>query len=629
MCGITGFINFQGHNKREARSLIKKMTDTLIHRGPDAEGFYVDEWAALGHRRLSIIDIQGGAQPMAAKNGTLQIVFNGEIYNFLELRKELESLGHRFRSRSDTEVILRSYIQWGHHCVDKLSGMFAFAIWDRSEKVLFLARDRVGKKPLYYHWNGSTFCFASELKALIAGGLIPEDIDLEALDCYFTFGYIPTPKTIFKSVEKLDPAHILTVSSNGLQKRRYWALEFSEPQGIKEDTLLEEFESLFDKAVKNRLISEVPLGAFLSGGLDSTLVVSSMARVLDEPVLTNSIGFGAEKYNELPVARTVAEYFQTDHREFVVEPEVAEVLQKIAWHFDEPFADSSALPTWYVCQMAKQNVTVALSGDGGDESFGGYTFRYIPHVYESKLRKAVPVFLRGPMFGMLGAVYPNSARMPKPLRLKTIFENLAVSDAEAFYRDLSFLRIDDRQRVYNGDFLKSLYGFTPFETIRPIYMSGSAPDALRRSQQADISFYMTHDVLVKVDRMSMAHSLEVRSPLLDHRVMEFAARLPLRLKINKKQGKILLRKLAARRLPEDVLKQPKRGFAIPAAEWLRAELKHMASDAVFSANSIISDVLEKRELKRIWHEHQSGSRDHSVFLWGLMMLKLWEWQYFR
>ncbi len=628
MCGIAGFINFNGHRTDEARHRIKRMTDTLVHRGPDEEGFFVDDHAALGHRRLSIIDLASGKQPMDALDGKVQIVFNGEIYNFLEVRSELEARGHRFARRSDTEVILVAYLEWGERCVEKLFGMFAFAVWDSREKILLLGRDRVGKKPLYYFSDGPVFAFASELKALRAGDFQTGKIDPEALDCYFSFGYIPAPATIYDRVKKLRPAHAMVATGNGIREHRYWSLSFADPADRSLDDAADEFENLLDEAVKCRLMSEVPLGAFLSGGLDSPLVVSSMARIGNGTVLSNSIGFDDEQLNELPAARAVAEHLKTAHHEFFVRPDALEVLEKIAWHFDEPFADSSAVSTWYVCKMARENVTVALSGDGGDESFGGYTFRYIPHVLESRLRAVLPVLLRRLVFGSLGAIYPGSAWLPRPLRLKTIFENLAVSDAEAFYRDLVWLRPDTRQAVYSPDFMNSLRGFTPFETVRPFYAGSDATDALGRSQFTDINFYMTEDVLVKVDRMSMAHALEVRSPLLDHRLIEFAAHLPARLKTDNKRGKLLLRKVAERRLPADILNQPKRGFSIPAAQWLRKELKPLAEEAVFSSDSIIASVLRRAPLQKIWDQHQSGVRDHSVFLWGLLMLRLWEDKHF-
>jgi len=627
MCGISGFINFDGHQRDEAHARVRRMAAALIHRGPDEEGYYVDDYAALGHRRLSIIDLSTGQQPMGVLDGQLQLVFNGEIYNFPELRSELESRGHRFQTHSDTETILLSYVEWGRSCVERLNGMFAFAIWDARTKQLFVARDRVGKKPLYYYHSGQTLAFASELKALRAGGLCPSALDPESLDCYLSFGYIPAPRTIYKAVKKLPAGHYLVGSERDLSQVRYWSLSFGEPNCLTMEEATDQLGSLLDEAVRCRLMSEVPLGVFLSGGLDSTLVVSSMARIMDRPLLTNSIGFDDKELDELPVTRRVAEHLGTEHYEFVVQPHITDVLDKIAWHFDEPFADSSAVATWYVCQMAKQKVTVALSGDGGDESFAGYSFRYIPHVLESKIRQVVPLAARRAIFGALGWVWPRSKRLPKPLRLKTIFENLAGGDAEAFYQDLVFLRADTRAKLYSAGLLESLRGFTPFETVYPVYARSDAKDALGRSQFTDIHFYMTDDVLVKVDRMSMAHSLEVRSPLLDHRIIEFAARLPPALKQDARRGKLLLRNLISRRLPLDLHNQPKRGFSVPAAAWLRQDLKDLAEEIIFGRSSEVVPMLRKATLRELWDEHQAQAMDHSVLLWGVMMLGLWEQHY--
>jgi asparagine synthase (glutamine-hydrolysing) len=624
VCGIAGFVDFNGHCRNEARARIQAMTDVIAHRGPDGEGFYVDDFAALGHRRLAIIDVASGQQPMGVCDGRIQIVFNGEIYNFLDVRGGLEAKGHVFRTHSDTEVILFSYLEWGERCVERLHGMFAFAIWDARSRSLFLARDRVGKKPLYYCRVGAIVAFGSELKAMRAGGLCPSEIDPEALDCYFSLGYIPAPRTIYRNVNKLRAARSLLVSAAGETERRYWQLSFSEPVQRPMSDVVQELDVLLDDAVKQRLMSEVPLGAFLSGGLDSSLVVSSMARLLDRPVITNSIGTEDRQFNELSLAGQVARHLGADHHEFVVRPQAAEVLEKIAWHFDEPFADSSAVPTWYVCEMARRTVTVALSGDGGDEAFGGYTFRYLPHQVESSIRCALPPLFRGAVFGGLGALWPASARLPRLLRLKTIFENVAVSDAEAFYHDLIWLRPDLRAALYRGEFLEELKGFTPFETVYPYYAENGAPDPLSRAQFADIHFYMTDDVLAKVDRMSMAHSVEVRCPFLDHRILEFAARLPRKLKMNVRQGKRPLRALCRRRLPPEITRAPKRGFSVPAARWLRNELRQMTESVLFDSDNIIGAVLEKEVVRRIWREHQSESRDHSVFIWGLAMLGLWE-----
>ncbi|MBK1701764.1 asparagine synthase (glutamine-hydrolyzing) [Thiococcus pfennigii] len=622
MCGITGFVDFAGLDSDEARSRLKRMTDAIIHRGPDEEGAYVDSFAALGHRRLSIIDLSSGQQPMGAAGGQVQIVFNGEIYNFLDIRRHLEARGYDFRTHSDTEVILAGYMEWGEQCVEKLNGMFAFAIWDARNRRLFIARDRVGKKPLYYWRKGSLFAFASELKALRAGGLCPDGIDAEALDCYLTFGYIPAPRTIHTGVRKLQAARSLMVTESAEVQRQYWHLSFANPRERVLADAAEELDHLLHDAVKCRLMSEVPLGAFLSGGLDSSLVVSSMARSMDRRVVTNAIGFHERRFNELPAARAVASHLCTEHHEFVVEPQAASVLERIVHHLDEPFADSSAIPTWYVCEMARKNVTVALSGDGGDENFGGYTFRYLPHIAESRLRGILPTALRRLTLGPLGALWPGSAKLPRPLRLKTIFENLAVGDAEAFYRDLIWLRADTRAAVYSADFRAALRGYTPFEEIQPLYAGCDALDALGRAQFTDIHFYMTEDVLVKVDRISMAHALEVRSPLMDHRVIEFAAGLPRQVKVGAGRGKLVMRQLAAQRLPREIVEQKKSGFSIPAAQWLRGQLKGMAHDSIFTGR--IYDYLERNALRRLWDEHQAGSRDHSVFLWAVMMLGLWQ-----
>ncbi len=624
MCGIAGFVDFAGHDRETATSRVRRMTDALLHRGPDEGGVYVDRHAALGHRRLAIIDLSSGQQPMSVLDGRVQIVFNGEIYNYLEVRAELVALGQTFRTHSDTEVILVAYLQWGEQCVQKLSGMFAFAIWDSRTNRLLLARDRVGKKPLYYFRKGSVFAFASELKALRAAALCTDSLDPEALDCYFTLGYVPAPKTIYAGVSKLRAAHYLVVNESQQTETRYWSLSFAHPVARSPEQVAEEFESLFDDAVRCRLMSEVPLGAFLSGGLDSSLVVASMTRALNRPVITNSIGFEERDASELPLARSIANYLKTDHHEFVVQPRAADVLPQIAWHFDEPVADSSALPTWYVCQMARRTVTVALSGDGGDEAFGGYTFRYLPHVMESRIRARMPAAFRAPVFGTLGALWPASARLPRPLRLKTIFENLAVSDEQAFYQDLGWLRSDARAALYSADFRQSLKGFTPREAVSAYYGRNDAGDALGRSQFTDIHLYMTDDVLVKVDRMSMAHSLEVRSPLLDHRVLEFAAKLPSSLKMSSSQGKLPLRALAARRLPAEILAAPKRGFSIPAARWLRGELRPVAEEQLFDRKGMLANLLEARVVDRMWREHLSGARDHHVLIWGLMMFGLWE-----
>ncbi len=627
MCGITGLVDLKGIDKDGERRRLKDMTDVIAHRGPDEEGHYVDDHAALGHRRLSIIDTATGQQPLGNEDGSVQIVFNGEIYNFPELRDFLLGKGHEFATDSDTEVIVHLYEELGEACVERLWGMFAFALWDRDEQRLLLARDRVGKKPLYYAQRGQRLAFASELKSLIAGDLVERKLDLEALDCYFTLGYVPSPRAILKSVRKLRPGHYLVFDASGARERSFWTISFAPGPELSEVEAERQLAELVEEAVSCRLMSEVPLGAFLSGGIDSSLVVGQMAEVMEEPVKTNAIGFDVAKYNELPHAKKVAEACGTEHYEYTVRPDATKVLDLLAWHFDEPLADSSTIPTYYVCKMARQQVTVALSGDGGDETFGGYTFRYRPHLVESKLRAAVPASLRGLAFGAAGGLYPKWDWLPRPLRLKTILTNLSVSDARAFYLDLSFMHPPARERLYTGDMHRALLGFTPYEAVGPFYQRSDAADPVGRSQHTDILSYMTEDVLVKVDRMSMAVSLEVRCPLLDHRVMEWAARLPLDLRLRGDAGKWILRQLASRTIPREVLERPKQGFSPPVPEWLRRELKEMAHDQLFGRDSVLGDYVDIKVLRELWSDHQTGARENSQVLWDMLMFRLWEENY--
>jgi asparagine synthase (glutamine-hydrolysing) len=623
MCGIAGFVDFDGHSSEGALARVRAMTSAIPYRGPDADGFFVDRHVALGHRRLSIIDLAGGAQPMGAADGAVQIVFNGEIYNFGALRDELQACGHTFRTRSDTEVILAGWLEWGEACVERLDGMFAFALWDARIRTLMLARDRVGEKPLYWHRRGSRLVFGSELKALRAAGGFPDAQDPEALDCYFTLGYVPAPRTIWRDVHKLRAAHTLVVRPDGLRQRRYWSLSFADPRPVDLDTATDELGELLDRSVRARMVADVPLGAFLSGGLDSSLVVEAMTRVGAGSVITHSIGFGDPRTDELGIARLTAATLGTEHHESVVQPQAAEILPRLAHHFDEPLADSSAVPTWSVCEMTRRHVTVALSGDGGDEAFAGYSFRYLPHAHESRVRARVPAALRSAVFGAAAAIWPSSARLPRPLRLKTILGNLAVGDAEAFYRDLAWLRDDTRRAVYSPDLLAELRGFSAREAVIPLYASSDAPEAVGRAQHTDMRLYMTDDVLAKVDRMSMAHSLEVRCPLLDPAILEFAARLPASVRMSGALGKLPLRRLAERRLPRAVVDAPKRGFAPPVARWLRTDLRPMAESLLFDRSAAALDVLDRDALGRLWREHLSGARDHSVFVWAVMMYALW------
>jgi asparagine synthase (glutamine-hydrolysing) len=465
--------------------------------------------------------------------------------------------------------------------------------------------------------------FGSELKALRAAGGFPGTQDSEALDCYFTLGYVPAPRTIWRDVYKLRAAHVMVVRPDGLRQHRYWSLSFADPRPVDLDTATDELAELLDASVRARMVADVPLGAFLSGGLDSSLVVEAMTRVGSGSVITHSIGFGDPRNDELGTARLTAAALGTSHHESVVKPQAADILPRLAHHFDEPLADSSAVPTWSVCEMTRRHVTVALSGDGGDEAFAGYTFRYLPHAHEARIRQRVPAALRSAVFGTAAALWPSSARLPRPLRLKTIFGNLAVGDADAFYRDLAWLRDETRRAVYAPDFLAGLRGFSAREAVIPLYASSDAPEAVGRAQHTDMQLYMTDDVLAKVDRMSMAHSLEVRCPLLDPAILEFAARLPASIRMSGSRGKLPLRRLAERRLPKAVVDAPKRGFAPPVARWLREDLRPMAESLMFDRESAAHDVLDRAALSRVWREHLGGTRDHSVFVWAVMMYALW------
>jgi asparagine synthase (glutamine-hydrolysing) len=507
--------------------------------------------------------------------------------------------------------------------------MFAFAIWDAPRHRLLLARDRVGKKPLYFTHQGSRLAFASELKALLAAGEVERELDREAVDCYFTLGYVPSPRSILRQARKLPPAGRLVFDEQGLRQQRYWSLSFAHQATLSDGQATERLDELLQEAVRGRLMSEVPLGAFLSGGIDSSLVVGMMSQALAEPVKTHAIGFDIAAYDELPHAKAVAEACHSEHHEHTLHPDAQRVLPLLAWHFDEPLADASAIPTYYVCQMARSQVTVALSGDGGDEGFGGYTFRYRPHQVESRLRQTLPSSWRGLGFGLAGRVYPKWDWLPQPLRLKTVLSNLAVSDARAFYLDLSLMSPAVREGLYRTSFLDELRGFTPYEAVGPLYSRSDASDPVGRSQHADILSYMTDNVLVKVDRMSMAVSLEVRCPLLDHRVLEFAAQLPLEQRLRGNEGKWLLRQVAGRYVPRQVFDRPKQGFSPPVAEWLRGDLRRLGEDTLFGAPSVLRDYVDIAMMRRLWQDHQRGIRENSQILWCLLMFRLWEDNYLK
>ena len=624
MCGICGIYNLNGAPVN--KSLLEEMNNTMVHRGPDGAGLYIDASIGLGHRRLAIIDLHTGEQPMEIDDGSLQVVFNGEIYNFIELRKQLEGYGHSFQTNSDTEVLLYSYRQWGETFVDHLRGMFAIALWDAPQRKLILIRDRLGKKPLYYLFDQERLVFGSEMKAIIADPSIPREIDPHALDAYCSFGYVPSPMSIYKQIRKLPPAHMAICTASGLKLHSYWDLEMNEePTGVKEQQAVEELQSVFDEAVRLRMISDVPLGAFLSGGVDSSAVVASMAlQGRSDPVKTVSIGFDDQEFNELEFANIVAKQYGTDHREFVVKPEALGILDKIVWHFDEPFADSSAIPTWYVSQMARQQVTVALSGDGGDETFAGYAQRYSMNRFEDRLRCKIPQVLRQGLLGPLASIYPRVDSLPRPLRLKSFLTNLSLTLPQAYFRDMSFyFNQDMKKKLYTGDFAKELDVNCASEVLGQHFNKNRNPDPTTRVQYVDIKSYLPEDILVKVDRMSMAHSLEVRAPILDHKVMECAARIPSSLKLHGQESKYIFKKMNDERLSTAILYRKKQGFCVPLASWLRTDLNELAQNTLFSSDSELNGFFDTNYIQGLWERHLQGREDNSTPLWGLMMFGLW------
>jgi asparagine synthase (glutamine-hydrolysing) len=617
MCGICGIFD----TRRETivhRATLKAMADQLRHRGPDDEGFYACGGVGLAHRRLSIIDLEGGHQPLSNEDDTVWIVFNGEIYNFDELNRRYLSSGHSFKTRSDTETIIHLYEELGEACFAELRGMFTIALWDARKNRLLVARDRVGKKPLFYSWDGRRLLFASEIKALWPAGGLSKDIDTEALADYFSYQYVPAPKTIYRSVRKLRPAHYLVVEDGQLRETPYWDIRFDQTEQYSEAEWCERFLAEYRTAVKSRLVSDVPLGAFLSGGVDSSSVVTLMNEY-QRPVTTCSIGFTEDSYDEAKDAREYARTLGANHFDQVVKPRAIDLIPKLAWHYDEPFADSSAVPTYYVSQIARQHVTVALSGDGGDENFAGYR-RYKLSMWEEKLRSRVPAGVRRNVFGPLGRIYPKLGWAPRVVRAKSTFQSLARDPIEGYYYGISCCPPNMKSKLLHGDVWKQLGGYDSVGVLRYHYDRANTADPLSAIQYVDIKTYLMDDILTKVDRASMAVSLEVRCPLLDHKLMELIARMPSDLKLRNGQGKYIFKKALEKVLPQSVLKRKKKGFAVPVAEWFRGELKEYAYDHLIGSPD---DALNGAFVKQCWTQHQRGQRDWSALLWCVLMFKSW------
>jgi asparagine synthase (glutamine-hydrolysing) len=624
MCGIAGIFD-----TRERRlideGLLQRMNETQFHRGPDDGGVHTEPGVGLAHRRLSIIDLSGGHQPLFNEDGSVVVVYNGEIYNFHELSDELLAAGHRFRTRCDTEVLVHAWEEWGAACVERFRGMFAFAIWDRKQSTLFLARDRLGIKPLYYSLlSDGRLLFGSELKALLAHDGWPRKLDPRSVEDYFGFGYVPEPRTIFTNVFKLEPGHTLTVRRGdaGLQTRQYWDVNFTANGIADEKEAAGELIERLREAVKIRLISDVPLGAFLSGGVDSSAVVALMAELTNEPVNTCSIAFGDPAFDESSYAARVARQYQTSHRVGEVSPDDFSLLDKLAGLYDEPYADSSAMPTYRVCELARKQVTVALSGDGGDENLAGYR-RYRWHTYEEQMRSLFPLSLRRPLFGALGRYYPKADWAPKIFRAKTTFEALARTDIEGYFHSVSILGDTLREKLFSADFRRSLQQYRAVEVFQRHAVN--APEhPLSRIQYLDLKTYLVGDILTKVDRASMAHGLEVRVPILDHKFVEWLAGLPPELKLRGRQGKYLFKKSLESRLPDEILYRAKMGFAVPLASWFRGPLRERVKEALLGPRMLDSGIFDRRFLQRMVDQHQSGRRDFSTPIWTLLMFEAFQ-----
>jgi asparagine synthase (glutamine-hydrolysing) len=623
MCGIAGFVESSSVDAPlrfdAAQALVHRMCTVIRHRGPDDEGIMIEEGAGLGMRRLSIIDLSTGHQPIHNEDRTAWVVFNGEIYNFRELRRELEEAGHRFYTSTDTEVIVHAYEQWGRSAIRRLRGMFALAIWDKRTRTLLLARDRVGIKPLHYARVSGRLYFGSEIKSLLCAPDLPRDLDIGAFDHYLSFLYTPRDGSIFRAVRKLPPGHLLTWTNGRIQVERYWQWPAYEDYSGTEQDAVADLHGVLADAVRSHLVSDVPLGAFLSGGVDSSVVVGLMAEASSAPVKTFSIGFDEPEFDELEHARRVARHFGTDHHEFVVKPDAIGILDRLIEHFDEPFADSSAIPTWYVSEMARRHVTVVLSGDGGDELFGGYD-RYLPHPRVAAFDRYSPRALR-----RVAAV--AAAALPHGTRGKNFLRHVGRSDRRRYVDAIRFFGADEKAALLSREIGAQLIGPNPEARLaRHFERYGHLPWT-SQMMRLDSETYLPEDVLTKVDRMSMAHSIESRVPLLDNLVIDFAARLPSEMKIRNGRRKHVLKEVAASILPPEILARPKQGFGVPLGVWFRGNLRELFADTLLSPQTLQRGYFQPAFVRQLVNEHLKGTRDHSLRLWQLVVFERWHRRY--
>jgi len=620
MCGIAGIYNQDTVDK----DLLKRMCDVIRHRGPDDEGYYFGNNIGIGMRRLSIIDLNTGRQPIHNEDKTVWIVFNGEIYNFMELREELEKKEHRFYTRTDTETIIHLYEELEEGCVDRLNGMFCFAIWDENKRKLLIARDRIGEKQVYYYCReGGLLLFGSEIKSLLQYEEISKEIDVNALDAYFTYLYVPSPQTIFKHIRKLPPGHILTMHRNTIKIKKYWDLEYN----IKEDrphNFIEGFKERFKKAVRIRLISDVPLGAFLSGGIDSSAITAVMSEYMDRPVETFSIGYNDKGYyyDERKYAKIVAERFGTNHHEFVVQPDILKIIPEIVKHFDEPFADSSAIPNYYISQMTRKHVTVAMSGLGGDEIGAGYE-RYIG-ILLWKYYKLIPRYVRESLIARLINTLPDSKKGKRFVdRAKRFVNTGTLSVDETYLSYISSLKYQQRQKLYSRDLLKQVDLRHAEEIFHGYFSRNAHLDLINKILFVDLKMYLPDDLLTLTDRMSMAHSLEVRAPFLDHTLVEYMASIPPELKLKGFTKKYILKKAFEGILPDEILYRKKKGFTLPLTLWLRGEARPLIRDILNEDNINKIGFFKWETVQQLMERHFSGRENYHGQLWALIIFLIW------
>ena len=626
MCGIAGVIYADRHRPVDP-GILKAMGDSIAHRGPDAAGFWIEPGVGLAHRRLSIIDLEGGKQPLGNEDGSIQVVFNGEIYNFQSLRRELELRGHRFQTHSDTEILVHLYEEMGDRLVDRLRGMFAFALWDGSQRRLVLARDRLGLKPLYVYRDAEKLIFGSELKAILAYPNISRQVDPVALEEYLALGMVPGDRSIFQRIEKLQPAHVLTVTAEDLaHPPPLLATENRAGRSAHGRRVARGDPVQGRRDARLHLIADVPVGAFLSGGIDSSVIVALTAGATRGPLQTFSIGFAEERFSELPYAREIAARFGTRHTEEIVTPDSVSLVDELTHYYDEPFADSSAIPTYLVSRLASQHVKVVLSGDGGDEAFGGYS-RYAHDLTEAALRRRLPGWLRRSILKPLAQVWPKADWLPRPLRAKTLLTNLSLEAGPAYANTLTLCRQPLRRRLMGADLRGTLNGHDPGILLRESFATAPQSDVLGGMIAADVTVILPDDFLVKVDRASMAHGLEVRPPLVDHELMELAARIPSRWKVHDGQTKWIFKNAYRHILPDSILRRPKQGFEIPIDDWLRRPLRPMFESAVLDRGARVADLIDQNVARRIYHSHLTRTGRQGGTLWSLLVLARWAERY--